>query len=45
MGSKRLLRNNHSNRSLTVAAQNPIPSRDRKGVVLAEGVRLFLDGH
>jgi hypothetical protein len=29
--TKGLSRNNHSNRSLTVAARNPILSRDRKG--------------
>jgi hypothetical protein len=40
--SQGLSRNNHSNRSLTVAAQNPILSRDRKGAVLANWHGHFL---
>ena len=40
--SQGLSRNNHSNRSLTVAAQNRVPSRNRKGAVLANWHGYFL---
>ena len=36
------LRNNCSNRSLTVAAQNAIPSRDRQGAVIPNWNRYSL---